>query len=72
MFNSSKIHITETINPNNYIYNSDLKTDNKLSRKAQYILGCHEYNNNIKSPLYCKILKKIGICYMLNKYFKIR
>ena len=38
--------------------------------KLQQIFGCNKYQSN--PPLCCRILKRLGICAALNRYFKKR
>lgn len=38
--------------------------------KPMKFFGCGKYESN--PPICCRMLKRIGICYMINRYFKKR
>ena len=71
------IYITDTLK---YIFSKSAKiyiSDNPIinennigntSLKCKLLLGCDKYDMN--PPLCCRLLKRIGICYMINRYFK--
>jgi len=40
------------------------------NNKINYFFGCDDYESN--PPLCCRIMKKIGIYYGINKYFRKR
>lgn len=44
--------------------------DDQCKCKYLKILGCGKYD--AKPPICCRLLKRIGICYMLKRYFKKR
>lgn len=44
--------------------------DDECKCKYLKILGCGKYA--AKPPICCRLLKRIGICYMLKRYFKKR
>lgn len=44
--------------------------DHECKCKYLKILGCGKYD--AKPPICCRLLKRIGICYMLKRYFKKR
>ena len=78
MFKSSKIHSVDEkyyaknniVNELNYHYikNNTDSVSNNNCKKIKYILGCDEYD--MKPPLCCRLLKRLGICFMINRYFK--
>lgn len=57
----AKIYISE-----NPIINNN--RDENISLKCKLLLGCDKYDMN--PPLCCRLLKRLGICYMINRYFK--
>ena len=59
---------------NNEIINEEIINDDHdaVEYQCKYlkILGCGKYDSN--PPICCRLLKRIGICYMLKRYFKKR
>lgn len=56
----NKIH-----DDNNDYYNSDTTAS---TYKTKSILGLDEYD--AKPPICCRLLKRLGFCYMINRYFR--